>query len=124
MTGTFSSCADAKTAFNITKSAMLKCATAALNQQAARIPQQHLAVIGQGHRPGGPAKQRALGDEFKAFDLLTDGRLREVQPIGRAVVSPWLFRKTWSAPIDVTSGSDETLAKAAALGKIACLGRA
>jgi hypothetical protein len=36
-------------------------------QQAARITQQHLAVIGQRDRSGGAAEQRPLGDELEAL---------------------------------------------------------
>jgi hypothetical protein len=42
-------------------------------QQAARVTQEHLAVIGQGHRSGGATKKRSLGLELKTFDLLTYG---------------------------------------------------
>src|SRR5260370_42598589 len=42
-------------------------------QQAARVTQEHLAVIGQGHRSGGATKKRSLGLELKTFDLLTHG---------------------------------------------------
>src|SRR6266403_421264 len=57
-------------------------------QQAARVTQEHLAVIGQGHRSGGATKKRSLGLELKTFDLLAHGRLREVQPLRRAVEAP------------------------------------
>src|ERR1700730_13695230 len=42
-------------------------------QQAARVTQEHLAVIGQGHRSGGATKKRSLGLELKTFDLLAHG---------------------------------------------------
>jgi hypothetical protein len=57
-------------------------------QQAARVTQEHLAVIGQGHRSGGATKKRSLGLELKTLDLLAHGRLREVQLFGRAVEAP------------------------------------
>jgi hypothetical protein len=55
------------------------------SQQAARVTQEHLAVIGQGHRSGSATKKRSLGLELETFDLLAHGRLREVQLFGRTV---------------------------------------
>jgi hypothetical protein len=57
-------------------------------QQAARVTQEHLALIGQSHRSGGATKKRSLGHEFEAFDLLAHGRLREVQLFGGAMEAP------------------------------------
>src|ERR1700736_4136748 len=42
-------------------------------QQAARGTQEHLAVIGHGHRSGSATKKRSLGLELKTFDLLAHG---------------------------------------------------
>ena len=54
-------------------------------QQAARVAEQHLAVVGQRDAAGCAPKQRSLGLELKPLDLLAHGRLREVEPLGGAV---------------------------------------
>jgi len=54
-------------------------------QQATRVAEQHLAIVGQRDTARSASEQRTLGLERKPLDVLAYRRLRQVQPLGGAV---------------------------------------
>jgi hypothetical protein len=54
-------------------------------QQTTRITEQHFTVIGEPDTARRAPEQWTLGLELEALDLLTNRRLRQVEPLGRAV---------------------------------------
>ena len=50
-----------------------------------KAAEQHLAVVGQRDAAGRAQEQRAFGLKLQSLDLLADGRLRQVEPLGGAV---------------------------------------
>jgi hypothetical protein len=54
-------------------------------QQAARIAEQHLAIVGQRDTARCSPEQGPFGLELKPLDLLAHRRLRQVEPLGGAV---------------------------------------
>jgi hypothetical protein len=54
-------------------------------QQATRVAEQHLAIVGQCDTARCPPEQGPFGLEFKPLDLLTYRRLRQVEPLRGAV---------------------------------------
>jgi hypothetical protein len=54
-------------------------------QQATRVAEQHLAIVGQCDAARCPPEQGPLGFELKPLDLLAYRRLRQVEPFGRTV---------------------------------------
>jgi hypothetical protein len=54
-------------------------------QQAARIAEQHLAIVGQRDAARCPPEQGPFGLELKPLDLLAHRRLRQVEPLRGAV---------------------------------------
>jgi hypothetical protein len=54
-------------------------------QQAARVTEQHLAIVGQRDAARCPPEQGPFGLELKPLDLLAHRRLRQVEPLRGAV---------------------------------------
>jgi hypothetical protein len=54
-------------------------------QQATRVAEQHLAIVGQCDTARRPPEQGPFGLELKPLDLLTHRRLRQVEPLRGAV---------------------------------------
>jgi hypothetical protein len=54
-------------------------------QQATRVAEQHLAIVGQCDTTRCPPEQRPFGLELQPLDLLAYGRLRQVKPLRCAV---------------------------------------
>jgi hypothetical protein len=54
-------------------------------QQATRIAEQHLAIVGQCDTARCPSEQGPFGLELKPLDLLAYRRLRQVEPLCGAV---------------------------------------
>jgi hypothetical protein len=54
-------------------------------QQATRVAEQHLAIVGQRDTARCPPEQGPFGLELKRLDLLAYGRLRQVEPLRGAV---------------------------------------
>src|SRR5260370_2373504 len=54
-------------------------------QQTTGVAEQHLAVVGQRDAAGRASEQRTFSLKLQSLDLLADGRLRQVEPLGRSV---------------------------------------
>src|SRR6201987_686545 len=54
-------------------------------QQATRVAEQHLAIVGQRDTARCPPEQGPFGLELKRLDLLAYRRLRQVEPLRGAV---------------------------------------
>src|SRR6266851_4416351 len=54
-------------------------------QQATRVAEQHLAIVGKGDTARCPPEQGPFGLELKPLDLLAHRRLRQVEPLRGAV---------------------------------------
>jgi hypothetical protein len=54
-------------------------------QQATRVAEQHLAIVGQCDTARCPPEQGPFGLELKPLDLLAYRRLRQVEPLRGAV---------------------------------------
>src|SRR5258705_8741160 len=79
-------------------------------QQATRVAEQHLAIVGQCDAARCPPEQGTLGLELKPLDLLTYRRLRQVQPLGRSVKAAALSHGNEGAQqLEIQHGIDPKL---------------